>query len=256
MFRPAHTTLLALATALALVPATAAQAGSQGGGREPRINARFTATFEAHKTASWDWPRVLGGGDCNGQPWSQSSGSEDQQVKTRGTFPVVVGGTRRFPGWTFGAGRASDPRDVGVDASGPHTREWIQRSGTTGGWCGAARTDPPLPNDCGTQLSEYKLNLHAHGGVISWSLPYKNLPREKQGFYKCSLKTPADLPVNGFPSLEGKIRMTDVLNPRKRRIVVKADRTYGPTTLRLNDSGVTGTSTGTVSWTLTLTRSR
>jgi hypothetical protein len=257
MLKIIRTLLPLAAVALSLVPATAAQAGSQGGGREAPIKAWFTATFEAHKTAAWDRPRGEGGGDCNGKPWSQSSGSEDQRVKSRGSFKVVVTGTRRFPTWTFGRGTAvTDPREVGVDASGPHTREWTHRSGRTGGWCGAARTDPPLPHDCGTQLSEYKVDFHAYAGAITWGLSYKNLPRERQGFYKCGLHTPADLPATGFPRLEGKIRMADVLNPRKRRIVVQAAKTYGPTVYPIPDLGTTETRSGAASWKLTLNRTR
>jgi hypothetical protein len=222
--------LVPLAAALAFVPAAGAHANAS---LNAPIKHTFKGTFEASRTATWDRPRVEGGGDCNGKHWAVSNGSEDQQVKTRGTFKVVVAGSRRFPTWTFGRGtNVADPRDLGIDAFGPHKREWSLRSGMTGGWCGGPTTDPQPKNDCGTQLVEYKLNLYGRrGGIIDWGLGYKDLPRERFGFYQCRLLPPAGLPLGGFPRMEGKVKMADVLNPRRRTIVVKAAKTYGPESL-------------------------
>jgi hypothetical protein len=48
--------------------------------------------------------------------------------------------------------------------------------------------------------------------------------------------------------------MADVLNPGRRRVVVKASKEYGPTHVLVGGSTtVTDTRTGSVSWKLTLT---
>jgi hypothetical protein len=145
---------------------------------------------------------------------------------------------------------------MGVEAAGPHTREWNHRSGSTGGWCGAGEPGPKLDTDCGTQLAEYKLNLFGRGGTVDWNLGYKDLPRERQGFYRCTLNTPDGLPATGFPRLEAKVRMADVFDRRKRTIVVQASKSYGPVSIPIANYGVSETRSGAVSWKLTLTRSR
>jgi hypothetical protein len=246
--------LLPLLAGLALVPAADAHAGAK---LNAPIKHTFTGTFEAQRIATWDRPRAEGGGDCNGKHWAQSDGSENQVVKTRKPFKLVVAGSRRFPTWTFGNGPAvRDPRDYGIDAAGPHTRTWNVRGGWTGGWCGGPKSDPPLKNDCGTQLSEYKLTLYGRtGGIIDWGLSYKTLPRERQGFTDCRLLTPAGFPVGSFPRMEGTLKMSDVLNTRKRTIVVKQSKTFGPESSPIAP-GVNETRSAEASWKLTLTRSR
>lgn len=247
-------TLVPLAAALAFVPVAGAHANAN---LNAPIKHTFSGTFEASRTAEWDRPRAEGGGDCNGKHWARSRGTENQQVKTRAPFKVVVAGSRRFPTWTFGRGtNVADLRDMGIDAFGPHTRVYERASGMTGGWCGGPTTDTHPETDCGTQLAEYKLNLYGRrGGIIDWGLGYKDLPREKFGFFNCRLLTPAGFPVGGFPRMEGKVRMADVLNPRRRTIVVKDSKTYGPESSPIAP-GVNETRSGAVSFKLTLTRSR
>ena len=238
--------VIAAAAAGVLLPAAAADAAP------PQVV--FSAKFEAQKTVEWDWPRTEGGGDCNGRTWAQAHGTEDQRVQTR-PFRVVVTGTGRFATWKFGRGsQIPDPREVGVDAFGPHKREANFRSGTLGGWCSGPKTNAPPEQDCGTRLPEYRVVLLAHRGKINWSLSYKDLPRERFTFFKCRIFTPEGLPALGFPNVDGTVRMADVVNRRKKTIVVEVAKTYGPSVYPLGSSGVNETRSGAISWKLTLTR--
>jgi hypothetical protein len=161
MLSTARAILIAL-TALGLAPAAGAEAAANP---NAPIKHTFRATFEAERTVAWERPRTVAAGDCNGDYWSQSNGSDNQKVKSRGSFKVVVAGSRRFPTWTFGrGGMVADPRDMGIDAAGPHKREWNLSSGRTGGWCGAAKTNPPPENDCGTQLPSTRSTSSALAG--------------------------------------------------------------------------------------------
>jgi hypothetical protein len=240
--------LLPLAAAAVLLPAAGADAA-----KRPR-SVTFDATFEAQRTAEWDQPRVISHTNCQGGHYVEAGGKEDQRVRSSGSFKVHVTGSRRAASFEFGRRMVVDPRDAGVDAKGPHRREWTHRAGSTGGWCGGGEESPKLENDCGTQLPEYKVVFSAGRDVIDWTMSYRNLPRERFGFYRCPLHTPLGLPAQGFPRLQGKVSLADLFDRRKRRVVVEASKSYGPTSQPLGNSGQRLTSSGRVTWKLTLTR--
>jgi hypothetical protein len=61
---------------------------------------------------------------------------------------------------------------------------------------------------------------------------------------------------SSFPTLHAKFKQADVLDRRKRRIVVGASKAYGPDVTPVTNSGVNRTTSGSFSWKLTLTRTR
>jgi hypothetical protein len=235
-------TVSSLAAALALVPAAAASGAT----------ATFTGTFEAERSVKYEQPRHIGHTNCRGGHYYEISGSETWKVKSK-PFKVVATRGRGGTQWEFGPPPSiADPRNNGVQAAGMVTREMRQRTGTTGGWCGGGEEDPPLPNDCGTRLPAYLVQLSAAGGAVEWTMaaaPWMN--REKLEFYKCTLIAPAGLPVGSFPRLPAKVRAGDVFDRGRKTIEIGTSKSYGPETQAFGR-----TTSGSVRWSLKLTRKR
>jgi hypothetical protein len=208
--------------------------------------ARFTATFEAQRTVEWDQPYGVGLKDCKGDHYVEQRGDETWHVKTRKPFKVVV---KKLPGvtfWQFGDG---------IEAAGVVTRNWTYRAGTTGGWCGGGSVDPPGERDCGTKLPTYMVTLTGLGDSIDWSAhvaPWMN--NEKLSFYKCQLIVPNGLYVDSPPRLPGKVPAKALFNPKRKTIVVKVTKDYGPESTPVANLGVDRTASGHMTWSLTLSR--
>lgn len=241
------TTLLAAALALLAVSAAAAHAATP---------LRFTATLQAERTVTWDQPRGVSLIDCRGEHWIEDGGDESWKIKSK-PFPVKITRFPRGAMWQFGDGRPkADPRDLGMEASGIRTRSWDQRSGVTGGWCGGAE-EHKLTTDCGTRLPQYLLLLTAGRNALTWTAsiaPWMDRERDKMDYYRCSLIVPDGLSTGEFPRLEGKFRLADLANRRKREITIKASKTFGPESHGVANLGVERTASGSASWTLTLRR--
>jgi hypothetical protein len=238
-------TLLLTTAALVLAPAAGHAA-----------TARFTATLQAERTVAWDQPYGVGLKDCKGDHYVEQRGDETWQAKTRKPFKVVV---KKLPGvtfWQFGDGVAArDPRLLGVEAAGMVTRNWTYRSGTTGGWCGGGSVDPPGERDCGTRLPTYLITLTGLGSSLEWSAnPAPFTDHEKLSFYHCQLLGPSGVPVESVPRLPGKVPMAAVFNPKRKTIVVRVTKDYGPQSTPVANLGVDRTASAHMTWTLTLNR--
>jgi hypothetical protein len=208
--------------------------------------ARFTATFEAQRTVEWDQPYGVGLKDCKGDHYVEQRGDETWTAKSRTPFKVVV---KKLPGvtfWQFGGG---------IEAAGMVTRNWTYRAGTTGGWCGGESTEPPGDRDCGTRLPTYQLMFTALNTSIDWSAsfaPWMN--KEKLYYDNCLLLVPPGMSVDSPPRLTGKAPAKALFNPKRKTIVVRASKDYGPESTPLSNLGVALTTSGHMTWTLTLNR--
>ena len=235
--------LLLLTTALVVLPASSAFA-------EPPPNAtmKFDATLEVHRTVDWDAPRVTPHGNCKGWYYVEANGSEDWKMTGRGRVLATTAGGR--VSWHTGRNWLV-PKPL--TAKAVITREWTHRTGTTGGWCGGGDVDPPLENDCGTRLAPFEITINGSGGKVEFQEIRGSAPREKYDFYDCSLLTPEGMPVGSLPRLSGEISLKALRNRRKKTIVVKASKAYGPTVTPINSS-VNRTASGSYDWKLTLKR--
>src|SRR5262249_51736739 len=119
--------------------------------------AKFSGSFEAVRSVEWNQPRGVNLIDCHGQHYYAASGEDRTTIKTRQPFRCGLPGAGRAVFWQFGAPpSAHDPLDFGVEGHGVSTRSYTIRSGTTGGWCGTAETNPAPKTDCGTRLPVYE----------------------------------------------------------------------------------------------------
>jgi hypothetical protein len=208
--------------------------------------ARFTATFEAASGVEWDQPYGVGLHDCKGDHYVEQRGDETWKVKTRRPFKVSV---KKLPGvtfWQFG---------TGIEAAGIVNRSWTYRSGTTGGWCGSESADPPAQRDCGTRLPTYQVAFTGLGSSIDWSASFAPwMDKEKLHFSHCQLVVPPGMYVDSPARLTGKASEKALFNPKRKTIVVRASKDYGPESTLLSNLGVHLTTSGHMTWTLTLNR--
>jgi hypothetical protein len=236
--------LLPLVGLAALVPATGAQAAT----------ATFTGVFEAERSVSWDQPRGVSEINCRGENYYEANGGETASLKTR-PFKVTVQGLGPTAMWTFAKGAAiKDIREYGVEARGPHKRWFDDRSGSTGGWCGGGESPRP-ERDCGTRLGTFLVAFTAATGRMSWTAsaaPW--MANEKLDFYSCTLIPPSGMFNGSWPRLDAKYRQRDLFNRRKRKLVIKASKSYGPDVMPVTNLGVDRTTSGSFGWKLTLTR--
>lgn len=236
-------TLLPLTAALVAIPAATAFAEPP-----PQSTMKFDATLEVHRTVTWDSPRVTPTTDCQGGHYVESHGSEDWTMKGTGRVLATAAGGRV----TWHTGRNwLVPKPL--DAKAVIKRDWLHRTGSTGGWCGGGEVDPPLENDCGTRLAPFTITINGTGNKVEFQEIRGSATREKYDFYKCTLLTPEGMPVGSLPRLPGKISVAALRSKRKKTIVVKAGKAYGPTVSPINSS-VNRTASGSYDWKLTLKR--
>jgi hypothetical protein len=219
--------------------------------------ATFSATFEAERSSRWDQPRGVDLTDCQGQHYCAANGEDKASIKTRRPFKITVTRIGRGLFWQFGDPTTGhDPLAYGIEAHGVSTRDLTVISGTTGGWCGAAQTNPTPENDCGTRLPVYEVAFSAGPREVAWSASFAPRERERFDFYNCPLTVPDGMHVGSFPTLSAKVNRAALFSRGRRPIVVTASQDYGPTRSALSNLGVERTSRGHVSWTLKLIRVR
>ena len=207
--------------------------------------ARFTATLEAERTVAWDQPYGVGLRDCKGDHYVEQHGDETWKLKSK-LFKLSI---RKLPGVTFWqAGTA-------LEANGIVTRGWAYRAGTTGGWCGSESVEPPSEHDCVTRLPSYQLMLTALNSSVEWSATVAAWMNKEQLYYEhCQILVPPGLSDDSFPRLPGKAPAKALFNPKRKTIVIRASKDYGPESTPISELGVDVTTSGHMTWTLTLNR--
>ena len=233
------------ATCAVLVPATAEAA-----------RATFSVKLEAHRTVTWDHPRIEFGGDCNGKNYAEGRGSEDFKLTSRaGGRLVVEGSAKRLTTWEFGTEgkRGTIAPSKSPEANGviTRTRRWV--TGRTGGWCGGAEQDPVKNGDCGTRLAPFTFRLIQSGTTVRPSETRGWKTHEKYGFYDCRLDTPEGVPADSLPSLEQKIPLAKLFNKGQSTVTITGKKDYGPTLTPL-PNGAKRSASASYTWKLTLTR--
>ena len=239
--------LLPLTAALALVPATGAQAAK----------ATFSAVFEAKRSVTWDQPRGVSQINCRGENYYLANGGEEVSMKSK-PFKVTVQSYGKTAFWTFAKPPSpKDPASYGIEAKGPNKRWFDDTAGTTGGWCGGGDVAPRPERDCGTKLPTYLVTFSALRGKMTWTAgtaPW--MANEKLDFYQCTLVPPTGMHNSSFPDLEAKFKQADVFNPRKKTVTIGAGKEYGPDVTPVTNLGVNRTTSGSAGWKLVLTRKK
>jgi len=238
-----------LLAAIATVTCVAAPASAEA------ARATFSVKLEAHRTVTWDHPRVLLGGNCKGQNYAEGRGSEDFKLTSKaGGRLVVEGNAKRVTTWEFGTEgdrrrliASTDPEAKGVIT---RTRRWV--TGRTGGWCGGAEQDPVKPGDCGTRLAPFTFRMSLTGTQVGFRETLGSATNEKYGFYDCRLDTPEGMPETGLPSLEKKLPLSKLFSGQKT-ITIDASKAYGPTLTPL-PGGQKRTASGSYTYKITLKR--
>jgi hypothetical protein len=232
------------ATCAVLVPATAEAA-----------RATFAVKVEAHRTVTWDHPRVEFGGDCNGKNYMEGNGSEDFKLTSQsGGRLVVEGSARRLSSWEFGTeGNRRTIVSESPKAKGVITRQRRWVTGRTGGWCGGAEQDPIKNGDCGTRLAPFTFRLSLYKDTVGIRESRGSATHEKYDFYDCNLDTPEGVPAGSLPSLEQKLPLAKLFNKGESTVTIKNSKSYGPSLTPLGNGSSRSTSAG-YDWTITLTR--
>lgn len=247
MLRPTRLAL-PLTAALLLAAPTAAHAAK----------ATFTGVFEAERSVEWSHPRTVSSTDCSGEKYYWARGGEEASLSSK-PFTVEVEkfsvGPARFNVVTSKRLRAAGGH--GFEATGPDKRWLDDRAGNTGGWCDDAGVQEPPERDCGTKLPRLMVSLYGDGGLLSWNagvVPW--MQNEKLSFYACTLLAPTGMTGGStFPKLEGKYSERELFNRKQGRVVINASKPYGPDSAPIGN-GKKRTTSGKVSWKLTLTRKR
>lgn len=229
----------------ALLITTAAVALAPAAGHA--ATARFTATFEASSSVEWDQPYGVGLTDCKGGHYEEQSGDQTWTAKSRKPFKVVV---KKLPGVTFWQFPST------IEAAAMLSRSWTYHAGTTGGWCGTASAEPTPDRDCGTRLPTYQVAFTGLTTSINWSASYVDwMAKEKLYFSRCTLLVPPGMDVDSpAPRLDGKAPVKALFNRKRKTIVVRAAKDYGPESTPISSLGIDVTTSGHMTWTLTLQR--
>lgn len=247
---PKTTTAAGLLASLAALTAVLAPASAQA------ARATFSVQVEAHRTVTWDHPRVEMGGDCNGRNYVEGRGSEDFKLASRSEGRLLVeGSARRLTTVEFGTEgdrkrllQSEHPSAKGVIT---RTRHWV--TGRTGGWCGGAEQDPIKKGDCGTRLVPFTYRVSLQGDLLSFRETRGSATNERYGFYDCRLDVPEGVYADSLPELAEKLPLAKLFDKRRRTIEISAEKAYGPTVRKLGN-GANHTASANYRWKITLTR--
>jgi hypothetical protein len=78
--------------------------------------------------------------------------------------------------------------------------------------------------------------------------------KEKLYYDRCTLIVPPGMDVDSPPQLAGKAPAKALFAKKRKTIVVRASQEYGPESTPISSLGVALTTTGHMTWTLTLNR--
>lgn len=242
-------TAAAGASATAATTATAAP-------RQTRM-ARFLVSFEGERTVGWDEPRWSPRYDCQHVYWTESIGEERWQVKAKPQKALL---------WLTSYGDVNfhigtwDPREITEEyafrGNGMVARERTDRSGfDPNDRCGpaTAQVDPPRPDDCGTRLPRERVSVRIRRGLVTVGVGHEYNRYSEVGYRACALIVPPGAPSDWPDEVTGKVKVADLFNPRRGRIVVEARRGWGHVSEIMGGKGRRAESAG-VRWTLTLER--
>jgi hypothetical protein len=254
--------LVAFAAAVAL----AATGAEDARAARPKY-ARF---FRAQKTISWSEPRWTTNVDCWHSWWTQASGRHTERYES--TMPVRVLAYDNGSGYTFFQWRSWDPYDPGTNKKAMPGMGLLERRASRStdweaGHCGVRgviiddegreRTTPvpPKPTDCGTRKPAVEGWIGVNGVYMHLDVgPFVDSQEPVMVFRRCELRMPDEMDERGWSQdVVGRYPYKDLWNPKKPVIKVSAREQYRRTIPLVNGRG-TATTSGNVSWTVTLRR--
>lgn len=219
--------------------------------------ARFLVSYEGERTVGWDEPRWSPRYDCQHIYWTQSTGSERWQVKSKPQKALL---------WQTSYGDVNlhigtwDPRDISDEFSfqgnGFVERRRFDSSGfDANDRCGPAtsQVDPPRPDDCGNRLPREHVVVNIRKGVVDvdvYDVRDRNSP---PGYRSCSLIFPPGAPSDWPDEVTGKLNVKDLFNPARARVTVAARRSWSNVSELMGGKG-TRSERAAVRWTLTFER--
>jgi hypothetical protein len=212
--------------------------------------AKFTATFEAQRTVTWDEPRWMTISQCDHVRYEYGEGGETWKVKSKATKVLVRRGYKGVPMIRIGTWDERDPTvQVGLEASGFQSRTNDTFSGWNPGSCGGEPgTDPPRVTDCGTRLPKHHVILMFTARTLTPDV-IDAPDNMAAGYGKCPLNQPAKI-REAWTRVPGKYSLSKLLRARKAVEITGKDK--------WSDKGFVGNGgrvnrSAHLNWTLTLT---
>lgn len=246
--RTIRTVRAAALLALSLLAASASAASAAG-----EKQARWWATFEMTQVVDWKMPRYFSSSDCYHRRWSEGSGDERWQIKTRRPVKLLAYSFSRTTPVVFkyGSWNMADMTTNGLDAAGFRVRRMNVAMGSEPGRCGGAReVDPPRETDCGSRIPSYDVTFGLDRRKAWFSVHEKD--EQIFPFVTCMLQGPPDFGLEE-PAPAGASYSSAALLAGTRAVEIKGS--LRDRLVRRHPPGKT-TATGSIAWTLRLTPAR
>lgn len=241
---------LALAAALltvSMIVATGSSATAAG-----LKQARWLATFEMTQEVAWRLPRYVSRTDCYHRYWSEGSGGERWQIKTRRPVKVLAYSLSRNNPVVFkyGSWDMADMTTNGLDAAGMIVRRMHVAMGSDPGRCGGDRvTDPPRETDCGSRIPSYDVTFGFGRSKAFFSVHEKD--EQPNPFVTCVVQGPPDFGLNEPAPAGARFSAAAILAGTREVVISGALR--DKVELRWSPGNGKTTATGSIKWTLKLT---
>ena len=236
--------LLTAGLALALAPAAADAATEQ---------MRFEGWLKGSQSTRWNEPYhgSPGSDDCYHVNFVQAHGNEEwrfsQSTPTKVLVTRIGSGTDAFLHYGNFNPQAMGKKGIVVssqiDRHSEHT--WITKPGECGG---TAENERTVGSDCGSMGTNSYGDLNFTDGRAELDLVHEDRYRD------CPLNVPEGLMAGQLAVTGPKMRGIDLLNPKKRKHVIRGSESW-QSSHHVPDGG-TLTATTTVKWQLVLKRVR
>lgn len=237
--------LAVLACAAGAAPASAAKLPTA-----PK-HAKFLVSFEGERSVKWDIPRWAPPSDCYHRRYQYGNGDEMWKVKSKQTKLLAVGSSNQAL-IKLGTWSLTDATPlIGIPASGIRTRNYYVINGSDPGSCGGEQITEKAPDDdCGTKLPKHSV-VPGFTGKQAFAEAIDAPDNQAPGFETCKLFKPRKM-TESWDRIPAKFASRDLFNKRKKTIAIRASKSWDDA-IAIANGGLINT-TGSMSWTMTLTR--
>lgn len=251
-----------LPTGLALALSALGLAATTGASARGPV-ARFQVIdVRGEQRSVWAEPRHMTYSDCYHRFWRSGQGFENVSFRSRRPVKLLAYSPATLVFMRYGTWSQTDPRSLGgipVRSSVERRGYWID--GHDPGDCGGtSSSEIDRGEDCGGVNHDWQASLDlSRRGRVTLELNTRTVnPLLRSDYDDCplvtSLRAPVSIAQNQLTEIDTGLSFRDLFDPRRKRIVLRAARTFRDSERR-SFGGILNMET-TVDWQVTLVRVR
>lgn len=223
--------------------------------------AKFKAEVSGSQVTNWIEPRHMTYYDCFHRYWTSGAGRETVSFRQKKRYKVLAIRPLSTVFLKYGTwDKNAESPETGVPVKAEVNRWGYWSGGHDPGDCGGtSKSETDDGEDCGGVNHDWVANFDWRARGVTVDLADRTVnPLMREQYDDCPIVMPSNAPIslleNNLTPIEGKARIAELFNKRKKRIVVNASRTFSES-LPMSFGGAQSSSVE-IKWRIRLTRVR